>query len=365
MTAGNDGTPENDDPFAYLYRSEDGEQPDQAGGQQAGGQPGVPRTSYHQVQRVGERRPQGGYGYPPQAPAQQGGYGYPPQAPPAQQQGGGYGYPPQAPYGYDQGRQQYAGQYGGPTAQYPQAQGQAQGRPPQQPGAGPYESPQGPPGGRRSGGGPGSDGPGARNRKGLLIAAVAVVAAVAIGIAFAMTNSSGDKKNQADDKPTTAPTATTAPSTPPSSAAPTPFDSKKVDVSTLPLGGGAQLSTEHPGASAANGQYVDHMDGKGASATWTVTVPKDDAYTFFVSYGNAGDNATLTLGVNGTPRTDPIKLNNYGPATDWDKAWGMSTFNYVNLKKGANILSMSCTDQDTNCGVNLDQVWLKEGTVKQ
>ncbi|MEW1863651.1 hypothetical protein AB0399_25330 [Streptomyces sp. NPDC088194] len=346
MTAGNDGTPENDDPFAYLYRSEGDDQPDPAGGQPAAGQPGVPRTSYHQVQRVGERRPATG------------GYGYPPQAPP-QQQGGGYGYPPQAPYGYDQGRQQYAGQYGGPTAQYPQAQGQ-----PQQSGPPPYDPQQGPPGGRRAGGPGGQDGSGAPNRRGLLIAAVAVVAAVAIGIAFAMTNSSGDKKKQADDKPTGATSASTAPSQSASpSATPAPFDSKKVDASTLALTGGAAKSTEHPGANASGGTYVDSMGTQGATVSWTVVVPKDDAYTYFVSYANAGPDATLTLGVNGKPRTDPVKLKNYGNATDWAKAWNMTTFNYVNLKKGANVLTLSCTPADSNCGANLDQVWLKEGTV--
>ncbi|SEG30875.1 Carbohydrate binding module (family 6) [Actinacidiphila yanglinensis] len=339
MTAGNDGAPENDDPFAYLYRSEGGDQPDPAGGQPAPGQPGVPRTSYHQVQRVGERRPStGGYGYPPQAP-----------------QGS------QPPYGYDQGQQQYAGQYAGPTAQYPQPpypQGQ-----PQQSGPPGYDAPQGPPGGRRAGGGPG--GAGAPNRKGLLIAAVAVVAVVGIVIAFAMTNSSGDKNKQADDKPTGATTSTSAPSqsaTP--SATPAPFDSKKIDASTLALAGGAATSTEHPGANAAGGTYVDNLANQGASVAWTVNVPKDGTYTFFVSYANAGPDATLTLGVNSKPRTDPVKLNNYGSATDWAKAWNMTTFNYVNLTKGANVLTMTCAPTDTNCGVNLDQVWLKEGQVK-
>ncbi|MCK7624661.1 carbohydrate-binding protein [Streptomyces sp. RS10V-4] len=55
MTAGNNGadTPENDDPFAHLYRSEGGE-----GGAGAGAarQPGVPRTSYNQVRTVGQRQ---------------------------------------------------------------------------------------------------------------------------------------------------------------------------------------------------------------------------------------------------------------------------------------------------------------------
>ena len=339
MTAGNDGTPENDDPFAYLYRSEGGEQPEQP---PVGGQPGVPRTSHHQVQRVGERRvPPGGYGYPPQAPqGQPGGYGYPPQAPSYDQ--GQQGYP-------GQGQQQYApqgqGQYGGgPTQQYPQQQA--------------YDTP--PPGGHR--GGPQQD-PGAPNRKGLLIAAVAVVAAVAIGIAFAMSQGSGDK-NKASDKPSTPVTSTSAPATttaPPSAA---PFSSQKVDASTLALGGGAAQSTEHPGANAAGGTYVDNMATQGASVTWTVTVPVGGAYTFYIDYGNAGADAGLTLAVNGKPRTDEVNLPNYGSYTDWSKAWNMSTWKWVDLKKGANVLSLSCTPLDKNCGVNLDQVWLKQGHSK-
>jgi hypothetical protein len=323
MTAGNDGTPENDDPFAYLYRSENGEQPDPAAGQ-----PGVPRTSYHQVQRVGERRsPQGG---------QQGGYGYPPPQQGQQGQQGGYGYPPpqQAPpqsgYGYPQQQQQ-------PPL------------PPQQPG-----------GGRRAAQG------GPQNRKGLLIGAVAVVAVVAIAIAFAMTNSSGDSGDKADGKATASASqpASTAPSQEPS-ATPSNFDSPKTDAATLNLAGGAQPSTEHPGANAAGGTYVDHMATQGATVTWTVTVPKADQYTFFISYGNAGPDATLTLAVNGKPRTDPVNMKNWGNATDWAKAWNMTTFSWVDLKKGANTLSLSCTPANQNCGVNLDQFWLKEGQVNK
>jgi|GEM_PF-2811463 hypothetical protein len=358
MTAGNDGTPEDDDPFAYLYRSEGGEQPGQAAGQ-----PGVPRTSYHQVQRVGERRSpaQSGYGYPPQQPGPggqqaQGGYGYPPAQPGAAPQQGGYGYPPQqpaqAPYGYEPGRQQYAGQYSGPTQALPGQSGAPGG--PQQPG-----------GGRRGSQGGGS-GPGGANRRGLLIGAVAVVAVVAVAIAFAMTNGSGGKDKTADGQTSKPSAASSAPST---SASPspsgTPFASQKTDAATVTLAGGAQPSTEHPGANAAGGTYVDHMSTQGASATWTVTVPKDGKYTFFISYGNAGQDATLTLGVNGKQRDDAVNLRNYGGATDWAKAWNMSTYSWVDLKKGANTLQLSCTPANSNCGVNLDQFWLKQGWVKQ
>jgi hypothetical protein len=341
MTAGNDGAPENDDPFAYLYRSEGGEQqPDPAAVQQ----PGMPRTSHHQIQRVGERRPQppqqhapSGYGYPQQQ--QPPAYGYPQQQAPAQTQA--YGQQPvQQPYG----------------AQQPYADGQqvydAGARPPVQP-----------PHSRRAGGG-GQQGGGAPNRKGLLIAAVAVVAAVAIGIAFAMTNGSGDNKDKASDKPpsSVAASATPTQTTPSASAEPTPFDSKMTDASGLTLAGGAQQSTEHPGAAAKGGVYVDHMTQVGASVTWTVDVPEDGQYTLFTYYGNAGDDATLTLTINGTPRSDALDLKNYGHYTDWAKAWSNHTYSWVGLKKGSNTLSVSC-QQGNQCAVNLDQFQLKQGQV--
>jgi len=329
MTAGNDGTPENDDPFAYLYRSEGGEQPDPAAGQPR--PPYQPRTSYNQVQRVGERRPQ-----PPQAT-------------------GGYGYPPQAQYGNGATQQHPQQQYGnGATQQFP-------GQPGQQPPYGGRPGEPSGPGGRRAGG-QGGDAP---NRKGLLIAAVAVVAAVAIGIAFAMTNSSGDKGNDAKSQNTTPPVATSAPTTEPTpSATPSDFDSGKIDASTLQLAGGAATSTQWQGANAAGGTYVDGMGTVGATVVWTVTVPEDGPYTYFINYGNAGDDANLGLTVNGKPRTDLVNLRNYGNYTDWSKAWDNTTYSWVDLKKGANTLTLTCVP-GKNCGVNLDQVWLKQGQVKK
>jgi hypothetical protein len=341
MTAGHEGTPENDDPFAYLYRSEGGEQPDQAGAQQRPAYP-QPRTSYNQVQRVGERRS-------PQQPPATGGYGYPPQ----QQYGGG-------PQQYGGATQQYPQQQyaGGPGGQQGQQQYGAQG------GTREFQAPP-PADGYRGAGQQGGGGGGTPNRKGLLIGAVAVVAAVAIGIAFAMTN--GDGKGDKGDKAATTPTsvASTAPSTQPTpSATPSQFDSGKTDASTLALAGGSKQSNQWPGASAANGTYVDGMGTPGATVAWNVTVPEDGAYTFFIDYGNAGQDANLALAVNGKPRTNLVNLPNYGHYTDWSKAWGNTTYQWVDLKKGANTLTLTCMPA-TNCGVNLDQVWLKQGQVKK
>jgi hypothetical protein len=66
MTAEDNGVPEDDDPFAYLYR-QDGE--DGAPRAAAPQQPGVPRTSYQQATQVG--RAQYGQQRPPQPPQQQ------------------------------------------------------------------------------------------------------------------------------------------------------------------------------------------------------------------------------------------------------------------------------------------------------
>lgn len=328
MTAGNhgNGTPESDDPFAYLYRSEGGgaETQDAGGEGAAVAQPGVPRTSYNQVQRVGERRPQ---------PGQGGGYGYPQSQQPQQsQQQSGYGYPPPA-----------------------QAEPQYDRQPPQ-------------PSGRRAGGGHGAraGGPvqGGPNRKGLLIGAIAVVAAVAVVIILVMANGGDTKGDTADNGPS--PTVTASGAAPSRSTSPTQdsFDSKPVDAATLAMAGGAKSSTQWPGASAANGTYVDGMTGPGASVTWTVQVPQDGAYTYFVSYGNAGEDAGLTLAVNGAKRDKALNMKNWGHATDWSKAWHTTTFAWVDLKKGANTLTLSCEPGD-KCGVNLDQVWLKEGQVQK
>ncbi|MFI0937727.1 carbohydrate-binding protein [Streptomyces sp. NPDC021020] len=337
MTAGQDGTPENDDPFGYLYRAEDGTE-----------QPAAPRNSYNQVQRVGERRPS-----QPQGGQQQGGYGYP--QPQGGQQQGGYGYPPQQqPYGQGQGQGQGYGPGPGPRGPQPGGQPQYNRQQSQYAPGGPDD------GGHR--GGSGGDGEG--NRRGLLIAAGAVVVVVAIVIAVAMTKSSGDKKPEAKDT-TPAATASSAPTTEPTpSATPTQFASDKVDAATLVLGSPAAVSTQWKGANGANGAYVDHMNEAGASVTWKVTVPADDTYTFFINYGNAGPDATLSLTVDGKMRATPVKLRNYGNYTAWDKAWDNTTYAYVALKEGENTLQLSYQPTDTG-GVNLDQLWLKQGQVKK
>ncbi|MFK0096624.1 MULTISPECIES: carbohydrate-binding protein [unclassified Streptomyces] len=319
--AGNNGasTPEDDDPFGYLYADGQaaGAQPPGQGGYGYPGpaaQPGVPRTSYNQVRTVGERQ------YGQQVPQQQ-----------------AYGYPPQAPQG----------QYGQPSPQYAAPEtypgGAATTQVPQQ-------------GGR--GGGSGKGGP---NTKGLLIAAVAVVAVVLIGIGAALMTSDGDKDKKAEANSSQEPGSNVEespkPETSPSSSA--PAELPKQDAAALQLGGSAALDNTVKGAKSANGQYIN-LNEVGRSATWSVEVPEAGEYTLFVTYGVPGKDAKTSLTVNSeAPRG--INMKNYAnaPEGDLEKGW-TTTYAYVNLVKGANTLMISCNEGD-QCDANLDQLSLKAG----
>ncbi|MEU1350470.1 carbohydrate-binding protein [Streptomyces sp. NPDC005795] len=325
--AGNNGasTPEDDDPFGYLY--EDGQaagaQPPGQGGYGYPGpaaQPGVPRTSYNQVRTVGERQ-----------------YG---QVPPQQAYG-----QPQAPYG------QPNGQYGQPNAQYAAPETYPGGAPTAQV---PHQ------GGRGSGnGGPGRGGP---NTKGLLIGAVAVVAVVLIGIGVALMTDD-DKGDEKKDEATTSSGAAgeveQSPTPEASKSSEAPVELPKQDAASLKLGGDAGLDNTVKGAKSNNGQYIN-LNAVGRSATWSVEVPEAGEYTLFVTYGVPGKDAKTSLTVNSeAPRG--INMTNFAkaPEGDLEKGW-TTTYAYVNLTKGPNTLMISCNEGD-QCDANLDQLSLKAG----
>ncbi|TJZ52858.1 carbohydrate-binding protein [Streptomyces piniterrae] len=299
MTAGNNGadTPENDDPFAYLYRSEGGEggAPGSAGDGAPTRQPGVPRTSYNQVRAVGQRQ----YGTQ-QAPQQT--YG---------QQNAHYAAPETLPGGNDRPRP---------------AQGYA-------------------------------DAPEPRRRNGLLIGAVAVVAVVCIGIGVAMLTNGNNANKENAGKP--GPTAgdSVAPSKEPS-AKPAPGELPKGDALSMRLEGGAITAKDVPGARTNTGAYVAGMNTPGASATWTLDVDKAGQYKLWVGYGVPGKDANLTMSVNGKPDPRPINMENFAHADEgaWDKGW-TKTWSYVQLNKGTNTVTLSC-GAGNQCEVNLDKVWL-------
>ncbi|WP_412077258.1 CBM35 domain-containing protein [Streptomyces xanthophaeus] len=331
--------PEDDDPFGYLYA--DGQAagatppasgggygyPGPAAGGHSGPQPGVPRTSHHQVRTVGERTYGGQRGPVPQQP------GPAPQPPyqaqyqaPETLQAGGYGVPPQQ--------------------QLPQHQTQTM---------------------SHAGGHGGHGGGGGSSRKGLLIAAVAVVAAVAIGIGAALAFGGDGKekggKNQADDNPNQS-SAPQNPASPPPSGSPQPSEAPlpKADASGagMDLTGGAALLSAVPGAKSAGGQYVGNFNQVGAAVTWTVEVPKDGEYTFRMFYGVPGKDANTTLTVNGNAQNRALNMKNFAKAAegDWAKGW-TNTYAYVNLKKGTNTIRISC-EQGNSCDAAIDQFVLEK-----
>ncbi|MFF7950477.1 carbohydrate-binding protein [Streptomyces griseorubiginosus] len=316
MTSGNNGasTPEDDDPFGYLY----------ADGQANGAQP-----------------PSGGYGYPNSVnrvrSVGQRQYGQQ-QAPTA----------PTAAYG--QVPQQPQGAYGQPSAHYA--------APETFPGSAPTSQQPMPgySGGGRSGG---------PNTKGLLIGAIAVVAAVVIGISVAMLGGDDDKKdtgNEAGASPSVSQSAQ------PSASSSGEADAKelpKIDAKALNLGTGVTTASDVEGASADGGVYVSGLNQTGASVTWNVNgIPESGAYTLFARYSTADEDQSMTLTVNGKQFGSKVNFGNFAHAKDGDFAKGWTkTYVWPTLNKGTNTISVSCQDGD-KCNILLDQFWLKAGQVK-
>ncbi|MEW2496180.1 carbohydrate-binding protein [Streptomyces nodosus] len=306
MTPGNSGasTPEDDDPFGYLY----------ADGQANGAQPptggyGYP-GSVNRVRAVGERQ----YGQQ-QAPA-------------------GYGQVPQQGYG-----QQPNPHYAAPEAA---------------PGGAP-QSRQSPPGGGR-GRGP--------NTKGLLIGALAVVAAVVIGISIAMMNGDSKDDDTAGNQPSAGASASQSAEPDPSGGDKAPQELPKSDAQLLSLSPDMSTSKEVPGAQSEGGLYVVGLNQPGAQVTWTLNkIPKSGDYTVFVRYGVPGEDAKTTLTVNGTEVGRKLNMANFAHAEqgDWEHGWA-NTYAWISLNEGKNTISLSCQDGD-QCNAYLDQFSLKAGKV--
>ncbi|GLP71282.1 MULTISPECIES: CBM35 domain-containing protein [unclassified Streptomyces] len=308
MTSGNNGasTPEDDDPFGYLY----------ADGQANGAQP-----------------PSGGYGYPNSVnrvrAVGQRQYGQQ-QAPTA----------PTAPYGQVP-QQQAQGGYGQPSAHYA--------APETLPG-GAATTQQPMPG--RSGGGR-SGGP---NTKGLLIGAIAVVAAVVIGIGVAMANG-GDKKEDAGGKSSTTPSTSQSSEPSPSASSSEAAELPKADAKTMRLEGGTTLASDVKGAKSDGGVYVQGFNQVGASVTWTVNgIKKAGTYRVYVRYSLPAEDANGTMTVNGKAASRPLNMKNFGglPANEWQETWAQ-----VSLTKGTNTIQLSC-QQGNQCNALLDQFTVTE-----
>ncbi|MER5827242.1 CBM35 domain-containing protein [Streptomyces mirabilis] len=324
MTPGNNGasTPEDDDPFGYLYADgqANGATPPSGGG--GYGYPG----SVNRVRAVGERQ----YGQ------QQPGYGQ--QAPTAQY---GQQAAPTAPYG--QVPQQ--GAYGQPNAHY----------------SAPETVPGGAPTGRQpSGGGGRGRGP---NTKGLLIGAIAVVAAVVIGIGVAMMNGNANDKSKDTAGGGSTPSASESASPSASASQSAPAGAlPKIDAKALNLTGGTATASDVKGAKADGGVYVTNFNQVGAAVTWNVSgIPADGKYTLYVNYGVPGKDAKATLTINGTAQDRLLNMGNFAHAAegDYEKGW-TNTWGDITLNKGTNTIKISC-EQGNQCDVNFDQLRLETG----
>jgi hypothetical protein len=295
MTAENNGVPEDDDPFAYLYRAENGED---GGAAPTQPMPGVPRTSYQQATQVGRTQ----YGGQPGYGGQQSAYG---------QQQPGYG--------------QQAGGYAGVPHQA-------------QPPAG---------GGRaaaRAAGGPGG------SSRGVMIGAVAVVAAIAIGIGMALFNGNG-KNNAGSGSSTSASAAATATSSASASDSPAATLPGATDAATMVLQGTGPVTTP-AGAKAAGGSSVPITNGQ-QSITWKVNIPTAGSYYVWIRYNNPGANAKDLLLVNGQKSRD-TDFQNYTPgAKDPSQTW-FRTFNKPDLPGGQ--VSITIQGVDGQPPVDIDQI---------
>ncbi|EGX60341.1 hypothetical protein SZN_08334 [Streptomyces zinciresistens K42] len=312
MTSGNNGgtTPEDDDPFGYLY----------ADGQANGAQPpsggyGYPNT-VNRVRTVGQRQYGQQQAAPPGIPQQPGAHG---------QSGAHYAAPETLPGG-------------APTTHVSYSSGSG------------------------SGGGRGR-GP---NTKGLLIGAIAVVAAVVIGISVAMLGGEDNTGGSGDQAKTTPTQSEAAPSKPTQGGgAETEAELPKADAKTLALGGSAAAASDVKGARSDGGVYVGGLNQAGSSLTWSMNgIPKSGKYTVYVGYSVPGKDMNATLTVNGTASTTPVGLKNWAnaPEGDFEKGW-TKTYNWIQLNKGTNTVKVSC-EQGNQCDALIDQVWLVKGWVK-
>ncbi|MFB6892640.1 carbohydrate-binding protein [Kitasatospora sp. NPDC056327] len=298
-----DGAPQEDDPFGYLYRPADG-----GSGQPAEPQQGVPRTPYSRPMEVGRAQ----YGQPPR-----------PQQPyPPQQQG----YPqaqPQQPY---------------PQQQYP-PQGEFAAAPTQQTGRyAEHSRPQ--PGEERPSGGSGRG-------KGAVIGAVAVVAAVAIGAGIAL---SGDPDKDGDKDAKGGGSSASAPATPGATTASTPAASASATPSATAAGGlgtvdANQLQGQNApsgntvkGARSADGGYLTL--GPGGTVTWTGDLAAAGTYKFTVHYNNPGADVRATMAVNGKDWPGGSNFKNYSPGKDPAGSW-FNTYITPPMVAGTNTIVIS------------------------
>ncbi|MFD8806367.1 carbohydrate-binding protein [Streptomyces sp. NPDC059597] len=282
MTPGDNGasTPEEDDPFGYLY----------ADGQARGAQP-----------------PSGGYGYP--------------NAVSRVRAVGERQYPQQQTYGQQVPPQQAA--YGQQTVQTPQAA----------PGAAPT--------GSRSQQNAGRRGP---NTNVLLIAAIAVVAVVIIGISVAMFNgdSGDDADGGASAVPTQSQTSKPSPSSSDKAAGGLPkTDAKSLSLEGGAVLASDVKGAKSDGGVYVNG--FNHIGAKISWTVSGIEKAGDVRLYARYSVPGTDANATVSVNGKANSQPIGFKNFIGSPKGDYEKGW-QSTWAPVTLNKGTNVIEIACND---------------------
>ncbi|MDT0343317.1 carbohydrate-binding protein [Streptomyces litchfieldiae] len=303
MSAGHtgQGTPdEGDDPFAYLYRPENG---------QAQAPQGPRQPSYNQVRPVGERT-----------------------------------------FGGQQGHRQPPAQPPRPDAYYAAPETQPGGTPP-------YG---GPPDRRRPAPEPRRNG----LLIGAIAVVVAVVLGVGAAILFSGDENDPEAGGGSTTEPTDdggdggGEEPTDDPSDDPTDEEPDPGELPAAELTDLQLGNGAAVASEIGGARSADGSYIAIQGAPGSTVTWTFDFTGEPGlYRLYTGYSTVTEGQGMSFAVNGTPRTDPVNMKDYATGSDqWDSSW-VSTYNQVELKEGANTVQFTCT---SSCDVIIDQMYITE-----
>ncbi|WP_327679809.1 hypothetical protein [Kitasatospora sp. NBC_00458] len=301
------GTPQDDDPFGYLYRPAEGE-----AAQPSEPQQGVPRTSYSRPMEVG--RAQYGQQARPQQP-----------------------YPAQPGYPQGQAAQPYPpqGEYGGQPTQ----QAEYAGAPTQQARYAEHSRPQ-----------PGEERPGGGRGKGAVIGAVAVVAAIAIGAGIALSTGDPDKDKDKDKDAKGGTASVSAPATPGGTGSASPTASAPATASATATAGpgtvdASQLQAQNApsgntvkGARSADGSYLTLQPG--GSVSWTGDVPTAGSYKFWVYYNNPGADVKGPAAVNGKDWPGGLSFKNYSPGKDPASSW-FKTYITPPLQAGTNTITIT------------------------
>ncbi|MFD8596333.1 hypothetical protein ACFV1L_15185 [Kitasatospora sp. NPDC059646] len=114
------------------------------------------------------------------------------------------------------------------------------------------------------------------------------------------------------------------------------------DAAGMKLSGGSVVATQVAGAKGAGGKYVDGLRTVGASVSWDVDVPAAGSFQIWLRFNNSGPNATATVAVDGKPTYTPIKLNNYSPGLPPESSWYSSWVSGTVAQPGHHTISVTC-----------------------